>query len=94
MIASGSSLRGLSEVMMRVIGILIDDLGHQRALLPVAIAAATENDNQATRLKFAQSLKNIEQARRACARNRRKPEIAASPELLRIVPAPAETCRD
>src|SRR5947209_717982 len=35
-----------------VIGISLHDLGHERALLPIAIAAATEDDEQATGIKF------------------------------------------
>jgi hypothetical protein len=33
--------------------------GHQRALLPVAIATASKNGNQPMRLKLAQSFKDI-----------------------------------
>ena len=46
MIASGSSFRGLSEVMIAEIRILIDHRAHQRTLLPVAIAAAAEDDDE------------------------------------------------
>ena len=40
---------------------MIDDPSHERTLLPIAIAAATEDDNQFTRLQFAQRFQNIEQ---------------------------------
>ena len=43
-----------------VIGILIGNLTHEGPLSMVAIAAATENDNQAPRLKFAQGFQNIQ----------------------------------
>ena len=77
-----------------VISMAIHYLRHQRAFLPVAIATATKNGNQTMRLEFAQSFENIRQARRAYARNRRKPEIVASPELIPGVPGPAATCQD
>src|SRR5205823_8209924 len=35
----------------RVIGFLIDDLSHQRPFLTIAISAATENDDEATRFE-------------------------------------------
>src|SRR5947208_11896477 len=42
-----------------VVGMTIHYFGHQRALLPVPIAAATKNRNQPMRLKLAQSFENI-----------------------------------
>ena len=46
---------------------LIGHSRHQRPLLPVAIAAATEDDDQPMRLEFAQSLQDIEQRVGVCA---------------------------
>ena len=82
-----------------VIGILIDHAAHERALLPVAIAAATENDDETPRRKFAQRLEDIEQRivrvrvidkdlelplRRNCFEAARAPgEIATGSESLR-----------
>ena len=43
------------------VGILIRDTTHQRPLLAIAIAAASEDDNKFTRPKVAQGLENIEQ---------------------------------
>jgi hypothetical protein len=40
---------------------LIDHATHERALLPVAISAAAENDDETPRRKFAQSFKDVEQ---------------------------------
>jgi len=51
---SGSSLRGLSEVMNGVVGLLVDNLTHQRTLLTIAISAATEDDDQSSWRKLAQ----------------------------------------
>src|SRR5438034_8970596 len=44
-----------------VVSKAICHLGHERALLPVAIAAAAENRNQALRLELAQSFENVPQ---------------------------------
>src|SRR5207302_4521622 len=43
------------------IGVLVDDLTHERAFLAVAISAATENDDQTTRSELAQCFQNVEQ---------------------------------
>jgi len=42
-----------------VVGMAIHNFGHQRALLPIAIAAATKNGNQPMRLKLSQCLEDI-----------------------------------
>ena len=48
MMASGSSERGLSEVTDHDVGVGAGDLSHQRTLCPVAITAATEENQQTT----------------------------------------------
>ena len=47
MIASGSSLRGLSEVTIDHVGEVAGDPSHQRALLTVAVAAGPEDHDHA-----------------------------------------------
>ena len=47
MIASGSSLRGLSDVITRAVGEARADRAHERALAAVAVAAAAEDDEHA-----------------------------------------------
>ena len=42
-----------------VVSMSIHDFAHQRTLLPIAIAAAAKNDNQAMRFEFPQSFENI-----------------------------------
>ena len=49
MIACGSSLRGLSEVTIADVREAGDDLAHQRALRPVAVAAAPEDADERAR---------------------------------------------
>ena len=46
----------------RAVSMSIDHLSHERTFLPVAIAAATKDDNQTARLEFAQSFQYIEQS--------------------------------
>ena len=76
--------------MIPRVGIFIDHATHQRTLLPVAVAATTEHNNETPRRKFAERLEDVEQRVVAYARNRRKLEIAVLPERLRVVPAPVE----
>jgi len=59
--------------------------------LPIAIAAAAKNDNQAMRFDFPQSFKNIPERIRCVRVIDRKLEIVASPETNSKRPG---TCGD
>ena len=59
--ASGSSFRRIIGSDDAVVGVLVGDPAHERALLFVAIAARAENDNEAAGSELAQSLEDIEE---------------------------------
>ena len=71
MIASGSSLRGLSEVTIATSARRVDDRAHERALGPVAVAAAAEDADAGGRRRADAPPRARSRAPRACARSRR-----------------------
>ena len=73
MIASGSSLRGLSEVTMTTSARSTRDLAHQRPLAAVAVAARAEDDDHASLPERRASWSDQRRATPACASSRRRP---------------------
>ena len=61
MIASGGSLRGLSEVMTTMSDRRAGNRAHQRPLAAVAVAAAAEHGDDAARLQVANRLEQLAQ---------------------------------
>ena len=72
MIRSGSSLRGLSDVIDDQIAQPAGDRAHQRPLGAIAIAAAAEHGDQPAAARAAAPSRAGSAARRRCARSRRR----------------------